>query len=177
MLQIKTNSKHMKLITILSTLLITFASCNCQKKATDTVLVGENSEKTIVSEKPSTMSENQELPLIVYESSSRGFFRMITIEGKRIYVQSAREAKPVFWELKAEDYEAIQNDYKTINVEELPNLKAPSEKRFYDAAPITSLKITKGEKEFLTPDFDGGTPPAHIEKLVNTLLRIAKKLN
>jgi hypothetical protein len=177
MLQIKTNYKHMKLITILSTLLITLTSCNCQKKATDAGLVGEKSENTIVSEKPSAMTENQDLPLIVYESSSRGYFRMITIEGRRIYVQSARAAKPVFWELKPEDYKAIENDYKAINVKELPNLKAPSEKRFYDAAPITSLKVTIGEDIFLTPDFDGGTPPAHIEKLVNTLLRIAEKLN
>ncbi|UOX34859.1 hypothetical protein LXD69_04945 [Flavobacterium sediminilitoris] len=167
----------MKAITILSALIITLSSCNCQKKATEATLVSgkENTEKEIELEKNSEMTTIQSLPLFEYESMSRGYFNKITVDATKLYVKNSSEGKPVSSVLSAEDIQALEAAYKEIDLEELPNLKAPTEKRFFDGAPMTNLKITRGDQVYQTPDFDGGSPPKYIEKLVNTILEIANK--
>ena len=72
---------------------------------------------------------------------------------------------------------AIETAYRTVDVVKLSSLKAPTEKRFYDGAPITNLRITKNKEVYQTTDFDGGFPPKEIENLVNVLLDVAEKLN
>lgn len=167
----------MKAITYLAALLLTITSCNCQKNAVE-ANQSNSLEATKVGQNDMDMKTiNQELPLIEYTSLSRGYFKKITIDSGRIYVQTAREGKPAFWELKPEDLNAIQLAYDEIDVTKLPELKAPSEKRFYDGAPITNLTVTRGTDVYKTTDFDGGFPPSYIEKLVNTILEVAEKLN
>jgi hypothetical protein len=169
----------MKTLIILATFVITITSCNCQKKIVDATEGRQNEKSEIVAleQKETIMQVNQGLPLIEYESNSRGFFKKITIDNGRIYVQTAREAKPAFWELKKTDLSAIETAYRTVDVVKLSSLKAPTEKRFYDGAPITNLRITKNKEVYQTTDFDGGFPPKEIENLVNVLLDVAEKLN
>lgn len=167
----------MKAITYLTALLLTITSCNCQKKALEAEQNNALEANKIAQNDIDMKAINQELPLIEYESMSRGYFRKITIDGGRIYVQSAREAKPAYWELKPEDLKAIHAAYSEIDVTKLADLKAPTEKRFYDGAPITNLIVTKGSDVYRTTDFDGGFPPSYIENLVNTILEVAEKLN
>lgn len=169
----------MKLLTCITVLFITITSCNCQKKATELTegVQGEKIELASIDNKETIMQVNQVLPLIEYESNSRGFFKKITIDNGRIYVQTARDAKPAFWELKSVDASAIEDAYKTVDIAKLSSLKAPTERRFYDGAPITYLTVTKGTEVYKSPEFDGGFPPKEIENLVNTLLLIVEKLN
>ena len=61
----------------------------------------------------------------------------------------------------------INNDVYKLDFEKIPTLKAPTEKRFYDGAPITNLEVIKTNQSYKTTDFDGGFPPAYIEELVN----------
>ncbi len=169
----------MKLLTLISVFLITMTSCNCQKSATELAKgdKSKNNEIASIENKETIMQVNQVLPLIEYESNSRGFFKKITIDNSRIYVQTARNGKPAFWELKKSDADAIETALKSIDLSKLSSLKAPTEKRFYDGAPITNLRITKNNEVYQTTDFDGGFPPKEIENLVNILLDVAEKLN
>ncbi|VXB37977.1 conserved hypothetical protein [Flavobacterium sp. 9AF] len=167
----------MKALTILSTLIITISSCNCQKKATETTM-GTSSEKTETmtsesKEAPST----QNFPVLVYESMSRGFFKKITLENNTIAVQNSRDEEPKIKTLTGEEVKAIEKAYNSIDVKEIPNLKAPTEKRFYDGAPITNLEVRMDDHIYRSTDFDGGIPPKEIENLVNTILKIADKIN
>jgi hypothetical protein len=59
-------------------------------------------------------------------------------------------------------------------LDEIPTLKDPTQKRFYDGAAIANLKIRYQEKNYETTDFDHGFPPAAIEKLVNKIVSLAK---
>jgi hypothetical protein len=59
-------------------------------------------------------------------------------------------------------------------LEELPKLKYPTQKRFYDGAAIANLKIRYQDKDYETVDFDHGFPPAEIEKIVNKIVSLAK---
>lgn len=167
----------MKALTILSTLIITITSCNCQKKATDTTLASQT-EKTEVDnfEKNETMTISQTVPVLVYESMSRGYFKKITVENSKVSVQNTREEEPKVAKISTSEMKMLEEAYKGINPKEFASLKAPTEKRFYDGAPITNLTVKQGEESFTTPDFDGGTPPAQIDKLVTAILKIADKI-
>ena len=59
-------------------------------------------------------------------------------------------------------------------MEALPNLKAPTEKRFYDGAAIAGLKITFKGKTFETTNFDHGFPPMEIQKVAETVNSLFK---
>ncbi len=167
----------MKVLTILSTLIITITSCNCQKKATDKALASQSENTEVVgSEKNEKMTTTQTIPVLIYESRSRGYFRKITIENSKITVQNSSEEKPIVAELSTSEIKMLEEAYNGLNPKELAGFKAPTEKRFYDGAPITNLVVKEGDETFSTPDFDGGFPPVEIEKLVNTILKIAEKI-
>lgn len=166
----------MKVAFYLSILIMALNSCGSQKKAVSSL---NNTEKEVTTEgsnqKATEMENLQEIPLIVYESMSRGYYSKITIERDQLTYQKNRESQAKTRKLTSEEIKKIWEEYSQIKVEEFPNLKAPTQKRFYDGAPITNLKVTKGDQTFLTPDFDGGFPPSEIEKFVNTLLKIVEE--
>ena len=59
---------------------------------------------------------------------------------------------------------------KEIDLEGMPDLKAPSEKRFYDGAATANLKITRNDDVYESQGFDHGEPPAQLKKLVDKLM-------
>ena len=67
------------------------------------------------------------------------------------------------------DWNALVTTFQKVDLEQVPNLKAPTEKRFYDGAAIATLKITVQGKTYETTEFDHGTPPAAIADLVTKI--------
>jgi hypothetical protein len=107
--------------------------------------------------------------VLVYTATSRGFFQKITIKNQEVFVSKDRnaieEGKGV--KIPDSDWKELVANFQAINLEEIPNLKSPTEKRFYDGAAIANLKITFKDKTYESQSFDHGFPPAAIEKLVN----------
>jgi len=60
-------------------------------------------------------------------------------------------------------------------LDSLSTFKDPTQKRFYDGAPIANMKVTYKDKEYQALDFDHGFPPIEIEKLVNKIVLLGKK--
>ena len=118
---------------------------------------------------------DMETAVIEYSANTRGYFLKITIKEKMISVTKDRnEVKPVFEKISESDSKEIMDAFKAINLDELPNLKAPTEKRFYDGAAIGNLKITYKNRTYETNGFDHGFPPAQIERLVKKLNSMVK---
>lgn len=115
--------------------------------------------------------------VIEYVANSRGFHQRIIIQNQTVSISKDRSGnvKPATTKISNADWKIITTEFKKINLEEIPNLKAPTEKRFYDGAPIASLKITYKGKTYETPAFDHGFPPAKIEKLVNKINSFVKE--
>jgi hypothetical protein len=63
--------------------------------------------------------------------------------------------------------------FQEVDLEEIPNLKAPTEKRFYDGAAIANINIIYKGKTYESNGFDHGNPPLEIEKLVNKITLLA----
>jgi len=115
--------------------------------------------------------------VIEYVANSRGFHQKIIIQNQTVSISKDRSGsvKPVATKISDADWKIIITEFQKINLEEIPNLKAPTEKRFYDGAPIANLKITFKGKTYETPAFDHGFPPAKIEKIVNKINSFVKE--
>lgn len=113
--------------------------------------------------------------VIEYSAISRGYYKKIVVQNQTVSVTNKRDAQAVENTIKKTDWDKIIAEFEKINLESIPTLKAPTEKRFYDGAAIGNLKITQNQKTYETPGFDNGFPPKEIEKLVNLLTDFAKE--
>lgn len=147
--------------------------------------VGCNSKKYTVSQtsgvlhQESVVGESQ-LPMrIVYEANTRGFYQKITIQNQQVFISTDREgtAVPISKRISDSDWKAINGFLAEIDLETLPHLKAPTEKRFYDGAAISHLEIRYKEKEYHTPNFDHGFPPESLKKLVAQIVSLIADKN
>jgi hypothetical protein len=114
--------------------------------------------------------------VVEYTATTRGFFQKITIKNQEVFVSKDRNSTEIGTATKISDadWKEMISDFQAINLEEIPNLKAPTEKRFYDGAPIANLKITFKDKIYESQSFDHGFPPAEIEKLVKKINTLVK---
>lgn len=153
--------------TILYTFLaiVALVSCNCQKATT-------TSSNLTASE---TMKLAQEMPILEYEAMSRGFYQKIRIENNKAILTSGINTKPIGFDISDEDLSKLATLYAKVDKEGLKNLKDPTQKRFYDGAPIANFKIIDGEKTYQTVDFDGGFPPAEIKEIVEKVIEVTQK--
>lgn len=105
---------------------------------------------------------------LTYTAETRGYFMQITIEDKELSISKDRETRlpSVRISLTAADQKKVLAIIKAIDVPNLAQLKAPTEKRFYDGAAIGNLSVSHNGETYGTAGFDHGNPPVEIEQLV-----------
>ncbi len=106
--------------------------------------------------------------ILTYTAETRGYYMQITLEDKELRISKDRETRlpSVRIPLTAADQKKVLAMVKAIDVPNLSQLKAPTEKRFYDGAAIGNLSVTHKGETFGTAGFDHGNPPVEIEQLV-----------
>ena len=112
-----------------------------------------------------------------YTASSRGFFQKIVVINQKVTISRDRNGEkfPEEIAISDKDWKEIISYFQKIDLEKVPTLKDPTQKRFYDGAAIANLKIRYQDKNYETTDFDHEFPPAEIEKLVNKIVSLAKE--
>ncbi len=126
----------------------------------------------------SSQSKNDlETAVLEYTANTRGFYQKITIQDQMVSVSKDRNNndKPVATKISDKDWKELVGYFETMDLDSLPALKAPTEKRFYDGAAIADLKVTYNDKTYQTESFDHGFPPVAIKKLVAKINSFAKK--
>ncbi|TCN61023.1 hypothetical protein D0809_03850 [Flavobacterium circumlabens] len=123
------------------------------------------------SQKKADMTSTQ----IEYSAVSRGLYKKILVQNESVSVTNGRNEEAVETKIEASKWNKIVSEFEKVNLESIPDLKAPTEKRFYDGAAIGNLKITSNGKTYETKGFDNGFPPKEIEKLVNLLVDFTKE--
>lgn len=116
-----------------------------------------------------------EKSVIVYEAMSRGFYRIIKIEDKKLYVASSRAEKPEEIKISKKDWADLVDAFKEINLHELNTYKPLSSKRFVDAAPHAGFKVQLDGSLYESQIFDHGNPPVEIENFINKLISLTLK--
>ena len=111
-----------------------------------------------------------------YTATTRGFFQKIVIINQKATISRDRNGEkfPREITISDKDWKEIIGYFEKIDLEKVPTLKGPTQKRFYDGAAIANLKIRYQDKNYETTDFDHGFPPAEIEKLVNKIVSLTK---
>lgn len=111
-----------------------------------------------------------------YTATTRGFFQKIVVINQKATISRDRngEKSPEEIAISDKDWNEIIGYFEKINLEKIPTMKDPTQKRFYDGAAIAKLKIRYQDKNYETTDFDHEFPPAEIEKLVNKIVSLAK---
>jgi hypothetical protein len=129
----------------------------------------------VISSCSSQKNTDMNTAIIEYSAQSRGIYQKVLVENQTIFVSKNRDEKPLETNVSDADWKVLTAEFETLDLEAIPNLKAPTEKRFYDGAAIANLKITYKGKTYETKGFDHGYPPAEIKKLVNTLVSFTQK--
>jgi hypothetical protein len=112
---------------------------------------------------------------IEYTANSRGLYNNTVVENKTISVINTRDGKPVSNSLTDAQWNTLIKEFQKVNLEEIPSLKAPTQKRFHDGAAMANLKIMYKGKTYESQTFDNGFPPDKIKNLVNTILSFSNK--
>ncbi|MFV5690697.1 hypothetical protein ACM55K_01585 [Flavobacterium sp. LT1R49] len=117
-----------------------------------------------------------ETAVVEYVANTRGSYQKITVKNQMVTVSKDRSGndKPVPTKITDADWKELVEFFKSVKLDNLAKLKAPTEKRFYDGAAIANLKITYKDKTYETTGFDHGFPPKEIKKLVNKITSFAK---
>jgi hypothetical protein len=114
--------------------------------------------------------------VVEYTANTRGFYQRITIQDQKMAVSNERGDQTVTTtKLSDADWKILVAEFSKLKPEDLPNLKAPTEKRFYDGAAIGNLKVTYKGQTYESSAFDHGTPPAEIAIFVNKMVSLAKQ--
>lgn len=113
---------------------------------------------------------------VEYTANSRGLYNNTVVENKTVSVTKTRDGKPVSSSLTDAQWNNLIKEFQKVNLEEIQNLKAPTQKRFHDGAAMANLKITYKGKTYESQTFDNGNPPEKIKNLVNTILSFSKKV-
>ena len=123
--------------------------------------------------------QDVETAIIEYTATTRGFYQQIVVQNQKFSVAKDRNGneKLVQQDISKSDWKKIIEAFQDIDLEEIPNMKGPTEKRFYDGAAIADLKITNKNKIYQSLSFDHGIPPVEIEKLVNKINSFTKQTN
>lgn len=125
----------------------------------------------------SAKAQDIETAVIEYTANTRGFYQKITVKNQMVTISKDRDGndKPVPKKISDAEWKDLLDCFETMELDSLPQLKAPTEKRFYDGAAIANLKITFKDKAYETDSFDHGFPPKEIKKFVNTITSLAKE--
>lgn len=116
--------------------------------------------------------------VLQYEAHTRGYHLKVVISNQMATISQARTPDSPSEQIKIsdKDWKELIGFFEKINLEELPNLKDPSQKRFYDGAAIAQLKVRYQDTNYETNAFDHKNPPDEIQKLVDKIVSMVKPL-
>lgn len=111
-----------------------------------------------------------------YSAISRGTYKLIKINQKSISSTTTQKGKPNNKACNKADWQKLIKAFKTFEVKNISNLKAPSKDRLFDGAATANLKITYNNKVYESQSFDHGNPPKEITTLVKEILSISENI-
>ena len=111
-----------------------------------------------------------------YSTISRGVYKLISINKKQVSVVNKRDVLPIIKTSSLQEWGKLIDAIKTVDVENISNLKAPSDRRLFDGALIAKLIIYYDDEKYESASFDHGNPPKEIETIVKEILSISQNI-
>jgi len=112
-------------------------------------------------------------PVVIYQTISRGAFNYIKISDTKVSLSYDRNLKTFSdYNCSSSDRDELTQILNKVDLKTISQLKAPTDKRLFDGAPIATLTVISNKEEFTSQSFDHGHPPKEIEAIVNKVLSI-----
>lgn len=114
---------------------------------------------------------------VEYTANNRGFFRKITLKDQQAVVSKDRENPDTGETIRISDadWKALVAEFGKVKLEDIPNMKDPTQKRFYDGAAMANVKVTYKGKTYESKTFDHLEPPHELAGVVNRLIELTLK--
>ena len=137
--------RFLKKVTLL--IIVIFSTCNAQEGFNDSIEIN-------------------------YIAQTRGSYLNITIINDSLNLKSSESNKTLI--LSKKQREEIQDEVSKINLSEISDLEAPSNRRYTDGALSAKFSIKKAQQTFFSSNFDHENPPKELKPLYD-LLKLYKK--
>lgn len=124
----------------------------------------------------SDSKELKENLVIEYEAKTRGSFSKVIIKNDSIVVmEEGRNESVNYYPLAKKDWDMLVKQIKGIDKEKIKNYKAPTSKRFTDAARAASVRVVYKNEIYQSEEFDEGTPPKELKTFVDKVASLYMK--
>lgn len=110
---------------------------------------------------------------VVLESATRGYHKIITWTSGNIVVENNPIKQSKTTTLSKKDNESIIQLIKTLDIEQIPSLTAPSKDHQTDATKMVNMTFEKWQKNYVSQVFDEDNPPQELSALVALMLKLA----
>ncbi len=118
--------------------------------------------------------EEMKKATIEYQAISRGSYFNIQIQNETLSMVRKRDEKAKDFKLTKEDWRELADLFMKLDLDQLENYKAPTERRFYDGAAMANVRIVYEGKVYQSQTFDHDAPPVEIEAFVNKIVSLVK---
>lgn len=116
---------------------------------------------------------NDTIDSVTYEAMTRGRSKNISLEGKNVTLKTQQETKG--YEISSDDRKELVKIIDKIELKNIENLIAPTQKRLHDGAMHATVIITKEGKQYTSATFDDGFPPSELKELVELLEKLTEE--
>jgi|TARA_R100000789_G_C2958843_1_gene137289 hypothetical protein len=107
---------------------------------------------------------------ITYKAQTRGSIYTIKVEGDDLKFKNQNEEKKLT--LSKKQLLKLQKEVSEIELNDIENLQAPSEKRYTDGAMFASFTIQLAETVYRSSEFDHNNPPKDLRNLYTYMLSL-----
>ncbi len=111
-----------------------------------------------------------------YSAVSRGSYKHIKIDIDTISFSKKRKSKSLKIACDANYWNNLTKLCDDLDIENIPNLEAPSKKFQFDGALLAHLKINSNGNTYESAPFDHGNPPKEIAAIVKEILSSAENI-
>ena len=117
--------------------------------------------------------------IISYEYSigTRGYQKttIITKKSTSITEKSAEQSSVSFSKTKSALWKSLQMNSDSIKLDSVAYLKAPTNRRDFDAAMFAKVIFTTKDSVYKSASFDGGKPPLMLKTVADSLANVNTK--
>ena len=114
--------------------------------------------------------KDMETAVIIYEANTKGYYGKVIVKNHTVSVTRERGGELKTSKISDADWNYLVDEFRKVDLNTISNLKAPSEKRFYDGAAAANVTITFKGSTYVSSSFDHGNPPEEIKNLVNKIV-------
>lgn len=121
----------------------------------------------------SSLKKQAEDITITYEAITRGSSMVITAKQGTVTTNTVMMEKKSTVSVTPAEWNEVIAELEKVDLDKIKELKAPTNKRFYDGALIASITVQLKDTVYHSSSFDHGNPPAEIEALVNKIISLS----